>query len=73
MSKKQMEALDAPSTLNAGAVASVATPEVDQGWKRETALQLAISHHKTNGGMLTAQQLIDNAKYFHAYLTGETK
>lgn len=40
---------------------------------RYSALEMAISHHKTNGGMLTAPQLIDNAKYFHAYLTGENK
>jgi len=40
---------------------------------RYTALELAISHHKTNGGMLTAQQLVENAKQFHAYVTGANK
>ena len=49
------------------------TPEVSQDYKREIALQAALSHHKTNGGMLTVAQLIDNAKHFHAYITGENK
>lgn len=50
-----------------------ATPlvEVDQDYKREIALQMALSHHKTNGGMVTPAQLIENAKQFHAYLKGE--
>lgn len=50
-----------------------ATPlvEVDQDYEREIALQMALSHHKTNGGMVTPAQLIENAKQFHAYLKGE--
>lgn len=40
---------------------------------RYTAIELAIAHHKTNGGMLTVPQLIENAKQFHAYVTGENK
>lgn len=71
MTKKKDEALEAPTTLDA--VASEVTPEVDQGWKRETALQIALSHHKINGGMTTVPQLIENAKQFYAYLTGENK
>jgi hypothetical protein len=42
-------------------------------WGRESALEKALAHHKINGGMLTVPQLIDNAKQFHAYITGETK
>ena len=68
---EMLDAASAPTTLDA--VASVATPEVDQGWKRETALQIALSHHKINGGMTTVPQLIENAKQFYAYLTGENK
>ena len=51
----------------------VPNPEVSQDYKLEIALQIALSHHKTNGGMLTPAQLIDNAKQFHAYISGETK
>jgi hypothetical protein len=42
-------------------------------WGRESALEKALAHHKINGGMLTVPQLIDNAKMFHAYITGESK
>ena len=48
-------------------------PEVSQDYKLEIALQMALSHHKTNGGMVTPAQLIENAKQFHAYITGEHK
>ena len=48
-------------------------PEVSQDYRREIALQIALTHHKTNGGMLNAQQLIENAKIFHAYIAGETQ
>jgi hypothetical protein len=40
---------------------------------RRNAIDRALEHHKINGGMLTVAQLIDNAKMFHAYITGETK
>jgi len=52
-----------------------ATPTVEQSdrWTRQTAVELSLQHHKINGGMLTVAQLIDNAKQFNAYLTGETK
>lgn len=69
-----MEALDAPSTVKAeAATATVDAPERDDEWVRDSALNYAIKFHANNGGMLTAAQLIDNAKYFHAFLTGETK
>lgn len=42
-------------------------------WARESALDKALEHHKINGGMLTPDQLIDNARKFHTYITGETK
>ena len=42
-------------------------------WGRESALEKALAHHKINGGMLTPAQLIDHAKIFNAYITGETK
>jgi hypothetical protein len=42
-------------------------------WGRESALEKALAHHKINGGMLTPAQLIDHAKIFHTYITGETK
>ena len=44
-----------------------------QEFGRETALNLAIQHHKINGGMLHPAQLIENAKQFNAYIKGETK
>ena len=64
MSKTKTETLE---------VEASPAPEVNQDYKLEIALQIALSHHKTNGGMLTAQQLIENAKQFHAYITGEHK
>lgn len=67
MTKKQMQMLDAVTDASEQAFS---TPEVSIDYKREIALQIAISHHKTNGGMLSAQQLIDNAKQFHAYISG---
>jgi hypothetical protein len=38
---------------------------------RTAAVEYALQHHKINGGMLTVAQLIDNAKQFHAYISGE--
>ena len=43
----------------------------NEAYVRVDALDKALQHHKINGGMLTVQQLIDNAKQFHAYITGE--
>lgn len=52
------------------------TPEADAArvtqWNREASLDRALQHHKINGGMLTPAQLIDNAKQFYAYISGET-
>lgn len=52
-----------------------ATPAVEPSdhWIRQTAVQFAIDHHRINGGMQTVPQLLENAKQFHAYITGETK
>ena len=44
-----------------------------QEYLRRNALDRALEHHRINGGMLTVAQLIDNAKTFHAYITGESK
>jgi hypothetical protein len=78
MSRKQMEALDAMSARTTLAIATVPTtdtPTVEQSdrWTRQTAIELALQHHKINGGMQTVPQLIDNAKQFHAYITGDSK
>ena len=43
----------------------------DAIYSRRRSLEAALEHHKTNGGMLTVAQLIDNSKQFHAYITGE--
>ena len=67
MTKKKEETLDSVTEAPAQATPTV---EVSQDYKREAALQIAIAHHKTNGGMLTAQQLIENAKLFNAYISG---
>jgi hypothetical protein len=50
-----------------------ATPSVEHTdrWTRQTAVELSLQHHKINGGMLTVAQLLDNAKQFHAYISGE--
>lgn len=37
---------------------------------RYTCMELALTHHKINGGMLTVAQLVENAKQIHAYVTG---
>ena len=69
-----MEALDAPSTVKAeAATATVDAPERDDEWVRDSALGYAIKFHANNGGMMTAPQLVENAKAFLAFLKGETK
>ncbi len=76
MTKKKDEALDAPTTDTAQLASEIlAAPNVTESdrWVRQTAIEFALQHHKINGGMLTVPQLIDNAKQFHAYITGETK
>jgi hypothetical protein len=71
MTKKQTEVLDAAFAPVTVAVPQEATVEQSDRWTRETSVNLALTHHKINGGMLTVAQLIDNAKQFHAYITGE--
>lgn len=68
--KKPQEVTYVEQTL-----AQTDTPTVEHTdrWTRQTAVELALQHHKINGGMLTPDQLIDNARKFHAYITGETK
>ena len=66
----------APETLAALPVMEdtvTATPSVEHTdrWTRQTAVELSLQHHKINGGMLTVAQLLDNAKQFHAYISGE--
>jgi hypothetical protein len=74
MTKKKDEALDAPATLTANTGDSIPpTVEASDRWTRQTSVELALQHHKINGGMTTVPQLIENAKQFHAYLTGENK
>lgn len=77
MSKKQMQALDAPTTdtqaLASEIIGSAPSVEPSDRWTRQTALDTALQHHRINGGMLTVPQLIDNARQFHDFITGETK
>lgn len=73
MTKKTQtpEALEATPVLDP--MEGVDVHERNAKWNRECALDKALQHHKINGGMLTVAQLIDNAKQFNAYITGETK
>lgn len=68
MSKKQIEAL-----AELPVMVDTVTPALQNNAyeARETAVNFALAHHKINGGMLTVAQLVDNAKQFHAYITGE--
>lgn len=74
MSKKQIaqEVLDDLEAVPVAVNAEQDQREHDE-YIRRRSLDAAIEHHKTNGGMLTVAQLIDNAKQFHAYITGESK
>ena len=74
MTKKQI-AQDVLDTVDATPVALSAEQEQREHaeYLRRRALDAAIEHHKINGGMLTPNQLIEIAKYFHAYITGEVK
>jgi hypothetical protein len=74
MTKKQTApeaAVDTP--VETSPLVNIAAPVVDQDWNRRSAVEYALQHHKINGGMLTVPQLIENAKQFHAYITGESK
>jgi hypothetical protein len=70
MTKKTQEVTAVEETL-----AQTDTPTVEQSdrWTRENSVNIALQHHKINGGMLTVPQLIENARQFNAYITGETK
>ena len=52
---------------------SVAQVDSNDYWRREAALEKAIQFHKTNGGMMHPQQLVDHAYVFLTFLNGETK
>jgi hypothetical protein len=74
MTKKQTApeaAVDAP--IETSPLVNIAAPVIDADWNRRSAVEYALQHHKINGGMLTVPQLIENAKQFHAYITGESK
>ena len=43
----------------------------NERWLRDSALSYALTLHKNNGGMTTAQQTIGNAEAFLTYLKGE--
>jgi hypothetical protein len=47
--------------------------ERDEQYLRRTALDLAVSFHKNNGGMLTSAQFLAHAQEFFAFIKGETK
>jgi hypothetical protein len=53
------------------AVATVPPVEDNDRWLRDSALGYAITHHKNNGGMTTAQQILANAGVFLNFLKGE--
>lgn len=73
MTKKNTPAQEALDALDVAPVAS----DVEQAKRehaenlRRVALERALDHHRINGGMLTAQQLLENAKLFNAYIKGE--
>lgn len=69
MTKKQTAEVTAVEAV----LAQTEQPSVEHNdrWTRQTSVELALQHHKINGGMLTVAQLIDNSKQFHAYITGE--
>jgi len=75
MTKKASQVIEETITAQGVLDSLEATPAVEPSdhWIRQTAVQFAIDHHRINGGMLTVAQLIDNARIFHAYITGENK
>lgn len=72
MTKKQTQALE-EVTMTSSDVEATPAVEPSDHWTRQTAVQFAIDHHRINGGMQTVPQLIENAKQFHSYITGENK
>lgn len=77
MSKKQMQALDAPTTdtqaLEEAATVSTDYFGRDESYVRNDALGYAITFHRNNGGMMTPAQLVEHANTFLAFLKGENK
>lgn len=53
----------------------IAGPAVESSdhWVRQTALELAITFHKNNGGMSQPQQVVGTATVFLDFITGESK
>jgi hypothetical protein len=81
MTKKNSTAQDALDEMDATPVVTDtdkayerATQERESAeYLRRSSVNIAIDHHKNNGGMLTIAQLVDNAKHIHAYIKGETQ
>jgi uncharacterized protein YukE len=75
MTKKASQVIEETVTAQGVLDSLEATPAVEPSdhWIRQTAVQFALDHHRVNGGMQTVPQLLENAKQFHAYITGETK
>lgn len=73
MTKKQTAEAAVELPAETSPLVNIAAPTIDADWDRRSAVEFALQHHKINGGMLTVPQLIENAKQFHAYITGENK
>ena len=71
------KAKDAPAEIDAAPVKTdedkAYDRERDEQYLRRTALDLALSFHKNNGGMLTAPQFLAHAADFFAFIKGENK
>lgn len=72
MTKKQT-AIEATDTSALETSIPAPTVEASDRWTRQAAIEIALTFHKTNGGMLTVPQLIEHANQFHTFITGETK
>ena len=55
------------------AVPTVSDEERSERWLRDSALAFAINHHKNNGGITTATQVVVNANVFLNFLRGEAQ
>lgn len=53
------------------AVAAEAEPTVDKPLRLQS-VQLALEFHKNNGGMMNANQLLDNANKFLNFIEGNS-
>lgn len=65
-----MEALDANTETDA---VPSSTVEPNENWTRQIALQMALDHHRANGGMHQANQVVATATVFLDFITGENK